>query len=118
MAPDRPCRVPGCRALLRGGGYCSKHADRAPKRLADLHRGSAASRGYDRKWRYIRAQFLHLHPFCVECERDGQVVAANEVDHIVALAGGGTHEHANLRALCKPHHSARTMRDQVPRRRS
>lgn len=131
IAPPRPCRVPGCPALVKGGGYCDTHAARAPNRMADLHRGSAASRGYDAHWVRIRAQFLRMHPLCGDaidpdalnvdgasrCRSEGRVTAAQVVDHVVALRDNGTNAHANLRALCKRCHDARTMRDQVNARR-
>jgi len=47
------------------------------------------------------------------------VTEATDVDHIVALAAGGTHADSNLRSLCHSCHSARTARDQAfgPRKR-
>jgi len=41
------------------------------------------------------------------------VEAAAEVDHIVPLARGGTHDLANLQPLCKSCHSKKTMRESV-----
>jgi 5-methylcytosine-specific restriction endonuclease McrA len=42
----------------------------------------------------------------------GRVVPATEVDHIVPLRQGGAPlATANVRGLCKPHHSSRTARD-------
>ena len=67
-------------------------------------RPSAAARGYDRKWRRIRAQYLKSHPDCVVCGEP-----AEEVDHIVSLADGGTHKWENLQSLCKTHHSQKTV---------
>jgi 5-methylcytosine-specific restriction protein A len=114
MAPPRPCRVSGCPALVGPRvGYCARHADRAPKRLADLRRGSAAERGYGEGWRRVRGAYLKRHPLCEHCTAAGRVEPATEVDHIVALRDGGTHAWANLRPLCKPCHSRRTMTDQV-----
>lgn len=69
-------------------------------------RPSAARRGYDRKWRMIRAGFLKAHPRCEMCG-----AAASEADHRTPLAAGGTHAWANLRALCKPCHSRKTARE-------
>ncbi|MEQ1930975.1 MAG: HNH endonuclease signature motif containing protein [Parvularculaceae bacterium] len=65
-------------------------------------RPSAARRGYDRKWRAIRAAFLRAHPRCA-CGSP-----ASEADHVTPLAAGGTHGWLNLRALCKPCHSRKT----------
>lgn len=83
--------------------------------LYDRWRGSAASRGYDRVWRKLRAQHLDEHPLCLFCEEKGLVVAAEEVDHIepIERAPDRRLDPTNLRSLCKPCHSARTARDQA-----
>jgi len=96
---------------------CPGH-EAARHRAIDERRGSSSERGYDVHWQRIRAQFLRLHPLCVQCQAEGRVTASTVVDHIVPIADGGTNEHANLRAFCKPHHDARTMRDQVHPRRN
>ena len=41
----------------------------------------------------------------------GRVTPAQKVDHIVPLERGGTHDKANLQALCKPCHSSKTARE-------
>jgi len=38
------------------------------------------------------------------------------IDHIVSREDGGApFDHANLQSLCKPHHNAKTRRDEVKR---
>lgn len=93
-----PCRAAGCpqRAVRRG--RCATH-----QVVRSDDRPSAAARGYDRKWRRIRAQYLRKHPRCVVCGAD-----ATEVDHVVSLARGGTHQWSNLQAMCKPCHTRKT----------
>jgi 5-methylcytosine-specific restriction protein A len=75
-------------------------------------RPSARHRGYGGAWPLVRLAFLRKHPICAFCLERGHTTTAAEVDHIVPLAAGGTHDGANLRALCKPCHSSRTARDQ------
>jgi 5-methylcytosine-specific restriction protein A len=56
MSPSilmRMCTVPGCPALVKSG-RCPQHT-----RQADHHRGSAASRGYDSRWRARRQCFFN-----------------------------------------------------------
>lgn len=96
------CSSPTCSGYaMPGRNTCELHT---PVRMPDT-RPSAARRGYDQKWRRIRAQFLRLHPICVSCGGP-----ANEVDHIVPLAAGGTHAHSNLQSMCKSCHSSKTGR--------
>jgi len=68
-----------------------------------LPRASPCARGYGWAWQKIRRQVLFANPVC----RCGQ--PANEVDHILPLARGGTHDIANLQALCKACHSRKTV---------
>lgn len=68
--------------------------------------GSPDRRISGRRLQRIRAYVLGRNPLCVECERQGRVAAAVEVDHIVPLAAGGTYDFENLRGLCVPCHRA------------
>jgi len=117
MRPLRGCKHPLCPELV-SSGFCVAHL-RAKRATQDARRGSATSRGYDERWRRARASFLASHPLCVECEAEGRVTAATVVDHVVSIrvAPHRRLDPTNLRAMCKPHHDARTMRDQVPRGR-
>jgi hypothetical protein len=64
------------------------------------------------RWLRVRRQFLSEHPLCIECEREGLVVAAVVVDHREG------HQHRNWRArfwdpsrwdgLCIDHHNAKS----------
>ena len=44
-------------------------------------RASAASRGYNARWRKARATYLQTHPLCERCKAQGRVKAATVVDH-------------------------------------
>lgn len=79
------------------------------------NRPSAAKRGYDGTWRKIRLQVLREEPLCRVCHANGHITPAQEVDHIVPLARGGTHARANLQPLCKTHHSQKTAREDMGR---
>ena len=109
MRPGRSCNKPGCPGIVRGG-TCSVCGSlrKQVQRQVDERRGSASSRGYDRRWQRIRAMYLRAHPLCVDCQAGRRTTAATEVHHIVALRDGGTHDDGNLMALCKSHHSTRT----------
>jgi len=106
--PAAPCHTNGCpnRAVRRG--YCEAHAQAADTRYAAAHpdaRPSASERGYDQKWRRIRAAYLKAHPLCSypRCTEP-----ATDVDHVKPRAQGGSDEWANLQGLCHPHHSLKT----------
>ena len=97
--PSSPCTAPGCPQRAIHGGRCALHA-RIP--APDL-RPSAAARGYDAEWRAIRARYLSAHPWCAVCGEPATVV-----DHVISLARGGTHDEANLQALCSVCHNQKT----------
>lgn len=77
----------------------------------DKTRGSAADRGYDSKWRALRLKFIQMNQLCSE---PGCTKATEEVDHIISVRERPDLRLAwkNLRPFCKPHHSARTAREQ------
>ena len=102
----KPCVHPGCMALVKGGGSrCSKHAQQ-DQREYDQQRGSAAKRGYGRRWQRYRASFLAEHPICSRC---GDVAEA--VDHIQPVTGPDDPlfwEPTNHQGLCQSCHSSKT----------
>lgn len=101
-----------CRALVVGPiGYCAEHQRDTQKRF-DATRGNSAQRGYGHAWRTrIRPAALAREPLCRLCEANGRTTIAVEVDHIDG--DSRNNDPSNLRALCKPCHSARTARDQA-----
>lgn len=113
------CRQPGCGKLIDEPGNCVAH-----QKQIEAKRGNASERGYGHRWRKARETFLRRNPLCVHCIREGMVIAATEVDHIVpprfkaAMDSGSARRIAmatalfwdsqNWQALCKPHHSTKT----------
>lgn len=95
------CCVPGCPEFVTARSYCDKHAREGRQRTSK--RPSSAARGYDAQWRKIRAEHLAEHPYCISCG-----APATEVDHILPISEGGTHDYANLQAMCKSCHSRKT----------
>lgn len=80
--------------------------------MHDASRGNANARGYGRKWRKAREQFLQQHPLCVFCQRRGRVTAATVVDHIVPHRGDLKlfWRRSNWQSLCKPCHDTEKKR--------
>ena len=73
--PKRPCSYPGCPKLTARG------------------------------WKCIPDSYVQQHPLCEVCQKDGRLVATEEVHHKVPLSEGGTHARDNLIALCKSCHA-------------
>lgn len=107
FAPLRPCTTPRCPTLVRGGGRCAVHA-----RLRDVTRGSAAKRGYGRRWQAARAAFLSRpeHANCVDCAAEGRTVFATVVDHVIPHKGDQRlfWDETNWAPRCKYHHDRKT----------
>jgi 5-methylcytosine-specific restriction protein A len=59
----------------------------------------------------VRNRFIAAHPLCEHCKERGTVTSAQEVHHIIPLSQGGTHDEANLMALCTSCHSVITARE-------
>lgn len=116
-APARPCRHPGCSALVRdGSGRCAKHPA-APGSFADPMRGSRHERGYGTEWDKKRKRILRRDKgLCQPCLEQGRPRPARQVDHIVnkaeARARGWTEEQIeadeNLQSICDACHKAKT----------
>ncbi len=106
LLPDHPCAHPGCPGLApRGRKYCDAHSCAHPEEIR-----SAAARGYDRRWQKARKAFLMEHPLCVECARQGRIVAATVVDHIIPHRGNKAlfWDRNNWQSLCKSCHDRKT----------
>ena len=107
MKPKRPCRYPGCPGFCEQGQvFCKDHMEWSGDRL----RGGAAARGYDRKWREARANYLRMHPLCVRCMKYGKITPATVVDHIVPHRGDQLlfWDSENWQSLCKACHDWKT----------
>jgi len=68
FTPQRPCKSPGCGALvpMNEPPYCSAHRRLTAQTVAaaDRWRGSAAERGYGWQWQQARLGFLEKWPVC------------------------------------------------------
>ena len=101
----KPCKHPGC-PKLTCGMYCEEHTG-----LHASDRASASARGYDSRWNKARIRFLKAHPLCVECQKQGRLVKAAVVDHIVPHRGDAKlfWDESNWQSLCKNCHDHKTM---------
>ncbi len=71
-------------------------------------RASSSRRGYDYAWQKARDGYLRRHPLCCLCDRQGKVVAASVVDHIVPHRGDKAlfWDRSNWQPLCKHCHDS------------
>lgn len=110
-AAKKTCAAHGCGRVTQGR-FCPEHQARADERakIVDRERGSAAARGYGRRWRKARAAYLAAHPLCVMCEAEGVVEQATDLDHIRPHRGDMDlfWDPSNWQGLCERHHSAKT----------
>lgn len=71
-------------------------------------RGTRQQQGYGAQHQRWRAEVLRQHPYCVTC----RTAPSREADHIIPIKRGGARfDPANGQGLCKPHHSAKTARE-------
>jgi 5-methylcytosine-specific restriction protein A len=105
-APLRPCRWPGCAALVERG-YCALHR---PARVMQAPRAGSAARGYGAQWQRVSKAFLRENPLCVRCKTHGGLRVSEVVDH-VSPHRGDPHlfwARSNWQALCKRCHDRKT----------
>ena len=62
-------------------------------------------------WSRFAKGYRQRHPLCAACERQGQVVASEQVDHQIPLSvwTGGKFDEINLQALCSTCHARKTV---------
>jgi 5-methylcytosine-specific restriction endonuclease McrA len=80
----------------------------AHTRCPDCDAEWRSARDYSGHWPAIRAQQLADEPDCRTCG-----APATEVDHILRLRMGGTHDSANLQSLCGTCHRRKTASEAV-----
>ena len=77
----------------------------------DLRQYEDRQRFYKSKvWRFTRNLVLNEEPMCRHCRREGKIVSASEVDHILSIQSAPrlALEWDNLCPLCKSCHSKKT----------
>ncbi len=112
MALRRVCILsgPGCSdggVAVPGKSRCKAHGGGAWQRTdpSSKHR-------YGSHWQEIRVRVLREQPSCEICGK-----RATDVDHVRAVADGGSDDRSNLRALCHPCHKRVTSEQNRARRR-
>lgn len=98
----KPCSQQGCGNLTHER-FCEEHR-------RDDRRPSAYQRGYNHHWQKASRNYLIANPFCVECQKEGKVTLATDVDHIVPHKGNKElfWDMSNWQSLCKRCHGRKT----------
>ena len=102
LAAPKYCMNFPCPNLATEGGHCPKHArPRAPKETDPFYLSV--------RWRRFRSWYLGKHPMCEQCQREGRLVQADMVDHVVELRDGGAAlSEDNAMSLCRKCHAVKT----------
>lgn len=112
--PSKPATICGlgCPGLVRNG-VCSVCGNKRNREK----RPSAVKRGYNNWWWNKQGtgaaqRYLRENPLCVECQKEGRITPATEVDHVQPHKGNERlmHDRFNWQGLCKRHHSQKTGR--------
>lgn len=75
--------------------------------------GSATKRDQSASYARLRASLMDAEPLCRYCRaRDGRIVSATVLDHVLALSLGGTDDPANLCPACQSCNSAKAVDEQ------
>jgi 5-methylcytosine-specific restriction protein A len=100
--PLKPCRTPGCPALVSSrDAYCREHSFRNRK-VSDPIYDSA-------KHLHWRGMVLRRHPICCTCgDRP-----ASHADHIIPLTHGGGWSLDNGQGLCPSCHNKKTANERI-----
>lgn len=105
VKPKRPCKHIGCSAIVESG-YCNKHKHNAKQtnEWSDMYNS--------RRWRKARLYYLTYNPLCVECHKQGRLITARVVDHIIDHKGNYElfWNQDNWQALCISCHNSKTAR--------
>jgi 5-methylcytosine-specific restriction enzyme A len=109
----RACLGPGARercpsrALIPAGRRRCEACTREHQRRRDARRGTPTQRGYGPEYQANRRRVLAdgPHPCAWRCGR-----VATTVDHVIALANGGTNLIENLIPCCAPCNASRGSR--------
>lgn len=103
LSPPRACPC--------GGRITNGKCDRCkPRREA---RPNFRQRGYTTEWSKYSENYRILNPLCAECDRNGLVVAAYCVDHIIPHKGNEQlfWDENNHQSLCRACHAVKSAKE-------
>ncbi|WP_443047854.1 HNH endonuclease [Streptomyces sp. H39-S7] len=102
------CFRSGCPRIAIKAGACTEHAIRRVDPRQPWSNTSKRNQARHAGWSRLRLQILRRDSYhCYLCGSP----KANEVDHIIPVALGGTDDPLNLAACCKTCHKAKSVRE-------
>lgn len=106
----RYCAAPSCSNLVTKG-RCPQHSTQQRANRAG-HRWYGLAKWYHPAYG-LRWRTLRTYPLCVDCLAEGKMEPSTEVDHVIPHRGNARlfWDPANLRGLCRRHHSEKTRRE-------
>lgn len=109
----RLCAFTGCNRPT-DTAYCVDHKRPAISNWQENEKlkGNRHERGYGTKWDKLRKKILRRDNFlCQPCYNNNKLTPAEQVDHVVPKARGGTDEHSNLQSICLTCHNKKTAKE-------
>ena len=108
MKQKKFCIYQGCSNYAIREGYCEEHIPKTNREYRSYERWYGWG-----TWKRIRAKKLRECPLCEECRRQGRMMKATDVDHIIAHKGNWKlfTNYDNLQSLCHSCHSEKTSKE-------
>lgn len=106
--PKTQCAKYHCKApSIKGSVYCVDHA---PATVTSEKRKTFSAHYKTRAWLSIRSRQLSIQPLCQACLLNGQVTAANHVDHVFpwSVIGEQAFKRNWFQSLCETHHGVKS----------
>lgn len=104
------CAAFPCNQVAVNGAYCLAHRAPASPKETDPFYLSV-------RWRRFRAWYMGKHPLCEQCEREGRLIPADMVDHVIEIKDGGAlTSEENAMSLCWKCHALKTAEEKNHRK--
>lgn len=93
--------------------FRGRFARRQPKKVHNWqHDRTTTQRGYGHRWQKLRDAIMRRDGYlCQVCLAGGKYRPADEVDHVIPKAQGGSDDPCNLRAICAPCHRIKSAKE-------
>ena len=91
------------------------HPNRVDSHDGRYHRERSSGLYHSARWTRLSRAFRVNHPLCAECLRQGKIVAATCVDHIVPypICADYFFDESNLQSLCGECNHLKGQRDKI-----